>query len=99
MYPEIFGAAKLYRGPLGDEFGFDEAWRYDSVLEALEAAREWDGESSEPPSGAYQRIGAEPHQGQSRWHRRCHANGCEKQLHGGKHCASGECAIRLTGER
>lgn len=96
VYAEIFGSGKLYRGPLGDDSGFDEAWRYHSVLEAIAVAREWDGESREPPGDADEVLGWGVHEGQSAWHPRCHAHGCQKQLHGGEHCAGGECAVRRT---
>lgn len=49
VYPEIPGTGKLYRGPLADDIGFDQSWRYETVQDAIDAAKAWDGESEVPP--------------------------------------------------
>lgn len=48
VYAELFGEARLYRGPLASD-GYEESWRYGTVVEAVQAARAWDGESEAPP--------------------------------------------------
>lgn len=48
VYPTVTGGGQICKGPLADQFGYDEAWLYGHAVEAIEAAKEWDGESDPP---------------------------------------------------
>lgn len=49
VYPLLWGRAMIYRGPLGDEIGFDESWYFDTIEEAVIVCMAWDGESKGIP--------------------------------------------------
>jgi hypothetical protein len=49
VYPLLHGKGRLCVGPLADPNGYDIAYRYKSVAEAVTAAKVWDGERSEHP--------------------------------------------------
>lgn len=55
VYPLLYGAGRLCVGPLGDQWGYDIAYLYERSEEAVEAAKDWDGEASEHPAG-FQKI-------------------------------------------
>jgi hypothetical protein len=64
VYPLLHGMGRLCVGPLADPHGYDIAYRYESVAAAIEAAKEWDGESSEnPPDFAEIEFGKDRHPG------------------------------------
>jgi len=48
VYPLLFGAGLLYRGPLAEYHGYDQSWRFPRVVDAIETARSWDGEGDMP---------------------------------------------------
>lgn len=41
VYPQLFGAGLLCIGPQDCPIGYDRAWRYETLYEALEAALRW----------------------------------------------------------
>lgn len=49
VYPLLFGAARLCVGPLADEYGYDNAYMYDSLRDAMIAAETWDYEKQQHP--------------------------------------------------
>jgi hypothetical protein len=48
VYPTVTGGGLVCKGPLADQFGYDESWMYGALVDAREAAMEWDGESDPP---------------------------------------------------
>lgn len=55
IYPLVEGKGRLCVGPLADPSGYDIAYRYASVDEAVTAAQAWDDETDEHPYG-YEKI-------------------------------------------
>lgn len=51
IYPLLYNHARLCVGPLGDEYGYDIAYTYETHEAAIAAAEEWDGESHQHPRG------------------------------------------------
>lgn len=66
IYPLLHDKARLCVGPLADPSGYDIAYRYSNLTEAVAAAEAWDSEADEHPAG-YEQIefgkGVIPHQG------------------------------------
>lgn len=50
VYPLLFGAARVCEGPAGDYYdgGFNRAYEYRTVEEAIAAAHAWDGVDDPP---------------------------------------------------
>jgi hypothetical protein len=44
----VTGGGLVCKGPLADQFGYNESWMYGTLVEANDAAKEWDGESDPP---------------------------------------------------
>lgn len=59
VYPTVTGGGQLCKGPLAD-MGFNESWMYAQAEEALEAARQWDGEQ-DPPGKWLKATGQDQH--------------------------------------
>jgi hypothetical protein len=71
IYPLLHDKARLCVGPLADPNGYDIAYRYPNLTEAVAAAESWDSEADEHPAG-YEEIefgrGVIPHQGAAAVH-------------------------------
>lgn len=56
VYPQLFGAGQVCLGPIDpSDIGFDKAWMYRTLDEALEAAENFDPETQDRPSGDWVR--------------------------------------------